>query len=127
MSAASRVNHVQISNPTLADVMVRQTIFPRCTEIAGMYDHFSHTVFIDPTCARNAGEWRALFMHELMHSLGAVHVCQEQVESLFHFCSPVGYGQAIMNPAFAVFAEPTALDVAELDRVLEVRRRIWAR
>ena len=85
----------------------------------------THVVEVDPACTTGPTALRAAVAHELGHALGMHHVCRQAGPR--EECSPVGHGDAMMNPQLGEFDahgeytvpqdEPTALDLAEFRRV----------
>lgn len=104
-----------------ADVTVHRFKSSDCTlDGAGGWIVGSTRVEVDPVCAAGDDAFRSIVSHEVGHAVGMQHVCRFAGESTF--CSPVGYGDAVMNPTIrtddAVPDDvPTELDLAEFRRV----------
>lgn len=99
---------------------------PHC-HARGCYEHPANVIYLDPAMLPADVVWIHVVIHEVLHYLGALHVCRVPHES--PVCSTVGYGVAIMNPSVGVpewvangkyrnapLTALTALDWAELRR-----------
>ncbi len=117
-------------------------------EGSGRYELGSSEVWVDPGCAPGE-EFVAAVMHEIGHWIGMGHVCHDAQENsgvtqdrpALAQCSPVGRGEAFMNPHTAYGAEeisfeqaasfpvatikPTRLDHAEFARAWPAFQRRW--
>lgn len=79
---------------------------PMCAGGAGQHTLGTNVVRIDPVCTQGSLVMRAAVIHELGHWLGMSHVCRQAGEATD--CSPVGFGQATMNPSLT-YGDPTGL------------------
>jgi hypothetical protein len=108
-----------------ANVLLYRFESPNCELFgAGRWFQGSRRVEIDPVCTQGDTVFRMTVGHEIGHVLGMGHVCLRDRE--VPNCSPVGYGQAMMNPFiwerddaefWVAQEEPTELDLAEFRRV----------
>lgn len=118
-----------------AAIPIRRGEFEGC-RLAGYWHPVRGEITIDTSCTPGESVWRHVVLHEALHALGALHVCTRPDEDANGECSPVGYGEAVLNPTFQLpghpgfdsaccdslpLTEPTALDLAELARVLRTR------
>lgn len=108
-----------------ARVIVQPYDSEGCTLGAGRWLVGSRVVEIDPTCTPGDTAFRQAVGHEVGHALGLQHCCRHEGEAAD--CSPVGFGDAMMNPSLSGGGEsfdpalandaPTPLDLAEFRRV----------
>jgi hypothetical protein len=118
------------------EVTVRMWHAPECDHMAAYHITGTREIYIDPRCAVDELQFRTLFQHEIGHFLGMMHICTAANER--PVCSPVGFGEAVMNPAinFQSFMnlnglryihrtpwQPTYLDRLEFQRVMHGRNR----
>lgn len=117
---------VLTANPSEADVLVSPYEANNCTtDGAGRYFPGTRRVEVDPVCTPGDIFFRATVGHEIGHALGMKHICRRTEE--VSDCSPVGYGEAMMNPYYHEVdlsgdfvnpsENPTELDLAEFRRV----------
>jgi hypothetical protein len=108
-----------------ANILLYRFESPDC-ELAGAGRWFpgSRRIEIDPVCTQGDTVFRMTVGHEIGHALGMTHICTRHRE--VPDCSPVGYGQAMMNPFiwerddgefWVAQEEPTELDLSEFRRV----------
>lgn len=117
-------------------------------EGTGRYELGTAEVWVDPGCAPGE-ELVAAVMHEVGHWLGMGHVCHDAADAAgvtqerpaLARCSPVGHGEAFMNPHTAYGVEelgfeqaasfpvatikPTRLDHAEFARAWPAFQQRW--
>ncbi len=107
-----------------ADVVIRHWTFNCESLILGSYTAETNYALIDPRCSITDQQFRAVVVHELGHWLGMRHVCRPDGRTS-DVCSPVGRGEAVMNPTTAIdqSAMPNSLDIAEYNRVCWIRSR----
>lgn len=107
-----------------ADVVIRHWTFNCESLILGSYTAETNYTLIDPRCSITDQQFRAVVVHELGHWLGMRHVCRPDGRTS-DVCSPVGRGEAVMNPTTAIdqSAMPNRLDIAEYNRVCWIRSR----
>jgi hypothetical protein len=65
---------------------------------AAFYIVGTKEVWADPVCANSDKELQTMFMHEIGHAIGMLHVCRLSEKNIRNDCSPVGYGIAVLNP-----------------------------
>lgn len=112
-------------NRSAARVIVQPYDSEGCTLGAGSWIVGSRVVEVDPDCAAGDTAFRQAVGHEIGHALGMRHVCAHPGDAVD--CSPVGFGDAMMNPSLGgggesfdpmlAQDEPTPLDLAEYRRV----------
>jgi hypothetical protein len=95
---------------TYEDVSPNETVL-------GFWQRGSDRIFIDISAMTNDKMFKLVFMHELCHWFGMSHVCKFINQK--RNCSPVGYGQAIMDPVVDLenSYDFTELDLAEFRRI----------
>jgi hypothetical protein len=81
----------------------------------GLYEHNTSFIRIDPLRSASYNQLSSVFMHEVGHWLGMMHVCNGREALPRYDCSPVGRGDSIMNPFInpfrsAVFSEYDRLE-----------------
>lgn len=119
----------ETSFASTARVIVRRFESQNCvTTGAGRHFLGTRVAEIDPVCTQGDTAFRTTVGHEVGHVLGMAHVCRYDNE--VSDCSPVGRGDALMNPTLGededplapirFYDSPTELDLAEF-------RRVWAR
>ncbi|TXH11333.1 MAG: hypothetical protein E6R04_01765 [Spirochaetes bacterium] len=109
-----------------SDIVIRHWTFNCETLILGSYTSETNYALVDPRCSTTDQQFRAVVVHELGHWLGMRHVCRPDGKTT-DVCSPVGRGEAVMNPNTSVnqVSIPNRLDIAEYNRVCWIRARGW--
>jgi hypothetical protein len=110
------------------DVIIKSWRTTNCMKMSAFYTPGTNSVSIDETCLNNELSFRSMAFHEIGHFMGMVHICRYAGERAN--CSPVGFGDAIMNPTvvfenidvtgrtFQIYSawQPTELDRREFFR-----------
>lgn len=107
------------------EVEVRRWNLHNCRDmILGMHITYANFVLVDPGCMLSDRQYQTVVIHEIGHWLGMRHVCEEDGRTT-DVCSPVGRGDAILNPYidWQHTVIPTRLDISEYNRVCWVRSR----
>ena len=103
----------------MKDVYVRNSDEFFSQSDLGLYSSNTSYIQVPINRIESHHQLQMIFMHEMGHWLGMKHVCIESERFVRTDCSPVGYGNAIMNPinvpAFA--ANFTILDQQEFQRI----------
>lgn len=73
-------------------------------------------ILIDPVCTNGELEFKTAFMHEIGHSLGMGHICR--ISDNRNDCSPIGRGQAVMNPSLLYEQQVNMDQDSELERTI---------
>jgi hypothetical protein len=91
-----------------------------CTDsIYGLYRNNTNYILFDPKCVFTREQFIIGIQHEIGHWLGMNHICQPDRRNSTGVCSPVGFGNAIMNPFtdLAAGTIPSKLDLLEYNRI----------
>lgn len=111
---------VVVSSIDQYDLYVENWNNPVNNSLIGLYIHHTNFIQIDSGRILSNRQLRATFLHEVGHWFGMLHVCRTEEERIRRAdCSPIGVGEAIMNPSIGmnhrtVFSE---IDYLEYQRV----------
>lgn len=113
-----RARFVASQNFNFKDIYVRNSEETFSQSDLGMYSNRTSYIQVPINRMESFHQLQMIFMHEIGHWLGMKHICLDHERNIRSDCSPVGYGNAIMNP-INVPAMPASF--SEFDR-LEFQR-----
>lgn len=119
------IRFVVTDNPGSADLIVKPWYNPDYSDgRVGLYPGGTNYVMIATSRLETDEQFRAILLHEIGHWMGLSHVCLFADVRDRSDCSPVGVGEAVMNPVISSqhVQQFTTLDIAEFHRSINRRR-----